>query len=466
MSGNIQVCGKNVCEKYCLSRFNMIAAVEQKFGIGNRNGIPWKNKEDMKFFKNKTLGSTVIMGRKTYESIGKPLPGRHNVVLSSVNIDNVTSVKSLKDALKMVSREENVYIIGGEQVYREALDKYGYLCDKILLSRIEQSYDCDKYFPFDLLKRKSELISASRYQTFTLEEYSYKSKHQEAVYLDLLKKICDEGEIRMDRTGTGTKSIFGVHMEFDLREGFPLITTKRTWFDGIKKELLFFLSGKTDTKILEDQGVKIWTGNTTKDFLSKRNLSWREGDMGPGYSHQWRHAGAKYTGCDSDYKNTGVDQIKLVIDGIKNDPFGRRHIVNSWNVEQLNEMALPPCHCLFQFNVGSENGKQKYLDCSMYQRSADMFLGVPFNIASYALLMVIIGNITGLVPRKFIHNIGDAHIYLNHTEQVQEQISRTPLPFCNVILKRDINDVDDIKLDDIELQDYVSWPTIKAPMSI
>lgn len=289
----------------------------------------------------------------------------------------------------------------------------------------------------------------------------------EVKYLDLLLSILIEGETRPDRTGVGTKSVFGPRLEFDLREGFPLLTTKRMWFEGIKKELLFFISGKTDTKILEAQGVNIWKENTTVEFLAKNKLPWKEGDMGPGYSFQWRHAGAEYKGCDIDYTGQGVDQLANLIDGIKKDPFGRRHIISAWDVANIDNMALPPCHCFVQFYVGQNHeGIPKFLDCSLYQRSGDMFLGVPFNIASYALLMEIIGHITGLIPRKFIHNLGDAHIYLNHLDQVNEQIHRTPYDFSRVTFTRKITNIDDLTANDIVLKDYQSHPKLTAPMAV
>lgn len=292
-------------------------------------------------------------------------------------------------------------------------------------------------------------------------------KHPEQQYLDLLQAILLEGNRRIDRTQVGTLSVFGKRMEFDLREGFPLLTTKRTWFKGILEELLFFISGQTDTKLLEAKGVSIWQGNTSAEYLAKYGLPWRPGDMGPGYSFQWRHAGAEYTGCDADYTDQGIDQLQQVIDGIKNDPFGRRHIISSWNVKELKRMALPPCHCFIQFYVHCDaDGKPHYLDCLMYQRSADMFLGVPFNIASYALLLSMVAHVTKLTPRKFIHDLGDTHIYLNHVDQVKEQCMRTPYPFPQLSFKRTIDNINDFTIDDVVLSNYKCHPPIKAEMAI
>lgn len=282
---------------------------------------------------------------------------------------------------------------------------------------------------------------------------------QESQYLDLMRKILTEGEERDDRTGTGTISIFGERMVFDISESFPLLTTKKVFFDKIISELLFFISGKTDTKILESQNNNIWKGNTRKEFLEKKGLTWEEGDMGPGYSFQWRHYGDEYKGCNFEYK--GIDQLNNLIEGIKNDPFGRRHILCSWNVKDLDSMALPPCHCLVQFYV-SKDGK---LDCQMYQRSADFFLGVPFNIASYSLLTYMIAHVCNLKPRKFIHIFGDTHIYKNHIEQVEKQLERQPYNFPTLSLNDKIDNIFNFKSDDFTVNNYQCHPYIKAEMS-
>jgi dihydrofolate reductase/thymidylate synthase len=456
-----------------LSRFNIIVAVDDKNGIGKNGTIPWRNQEDFIHFKTTTIGNgknAVIMGRKTYESLPpkfKPLSNRKNIVITTQSISGVDTYKSLFNALEACSSlYEQVFIIGGQQLYKEAIKRYLYLCDKILVSHIEGNYDCDVFFPYADLNycHIREIISK---EMFSLETITVKYIHPEQQYLDLLNKILNEGDQRLDRTKVGTKSIFAPRMEFDLRDGFPLLTTKQTWFDGIKKELLFFISGKTDTKILESQGVKIWKANTTAEYLIKYNLPWREGDMGPGYPHQWRHAGAEYTGCDIDYTGQGVDQLQEVINSIKKDPFGRRHIISSWDVANIKLMALPPCHCLCQFYVGCNGiGIPTYLDCCLYQRSSDMFLGVPFNIASYALLMSIIGHLTGLIPRKFIHDLGDAHIYLNHIEQVKTQVGRVPYPFPKLKFNRQLTNIDDIQPNDIILENYKSYPKLVGEMAV
>lgn len=277
----------------------------------------------------------------------------------------------------------------------------------------------------------------------------------EIPYLDLLKRVLKNGLSRDDRTGTGTISIFGEMMKFDLRDGFPLLTTKKINFDTIKKELLWFISGSTNSKLLEEQGVNIWKGNSSKEFLTSKGLDYEEGQIGPGYGHQWRHCGK------SGSSNNGVDQLKNVIKSINEDPFSRRHIVSSWDVVNIDKMALPPCHCFFQFYVDSG-----YLDCIMYQRSGDMFLGIPFNIASYSLLTMIIAKITGLIARNFTHMIGDVHIYKNHITQSNLQLTRDPHPSPSIILSDRLTDIDDITLGDIILENYVYHPYIKGNMAV
>ncbi len=440
-----------------LRKFNVIVVADQNLGnVWIKDKFPFQfnviidhnlDREDV-FDFDAPKSIVVIMDKKSEYS------------------GDVTICHTLLDTIKLSS--DIKYVSSDNDIYNEILDKYAYLCNKTIIARLDEDHKCDKFIPIDRIdisnKEVTEHInSTGKYQLWKIP-MNY--VHPEQQYLDHLIKIMTEGESRPDRTGTGTKSLFGLQMSFDLRKGFPLLTTKRTWFEGIKKELLFFLSGKTDTKLLEAQGVNIWKGNTSTEFLQKKNLSWREGDMGPGYSYQWRHAGANYTGCDSDYTGMGIDQIKNLIEGIKTDPFSRRHIISSWDVVNIHLMALPPCHCLAQFYVGCEESLPTYLDCCLYQRSADMFLGVPFNIASYALLMEIIAHITGLIPRNFIHILGDAHIYTNHMDQVTEQIKRISYPFPSIKFTRTITEIDDLQSTDIVLNDYYCHQKLKGDMAI
>lgn len=448
------------------SRFDIVSAVDINNGIGKDGDIPWTEPEDMKFFHDITVGqgnNAVIMGRKTYQSLPtqvRPLPERHNIVISSTmkSVPNITVVRSFEEALLKAVGFTRVFVIGGQGVYEEAINKYLYLCDQIHLTRFYQDYNCDVFFPF---KSISHLPASCQ----TIHDYDRfifaPEKHQEYQYLDLCQKILVEGEEKRDRTGTGTLSLFGTSLEFDISEELPLLTTKKLVYDKVIKELLFFISGQTDTKILEEQGVGIWKWNTTSKFLQDRGLDYVEGDMGPAYGFQWRHWGAKYNGCHEDYTGQGIDQLADLIDNLKNNPFSRRHILTAWNVSQLEEMALPPCHFTVQFNVSADG---TFIDCQLYQRSADMFLGVPWNIASYAILTYLLGSITGLKPRKLRLVFGDTHIYQNHVEQVKKQLSRTPKPWPT--LKLTPKDIDSFTPEDIQVVGYTSWPFISGKMAI
>ena len=261
-------------------------------------------------------------------------------------------------------------------------------------------------------------------------------------YLDLLREIRDNGVTKTDRTGVGTKSIFGHQMRFNLQDGFPLLTTKKVFLKGIIYELLWFLKGDTNIKFLTDHNVHIW------DEWADEN-----GDLGYVYGKQWR----SWEATDGRV----IDQISQAVDLIKNHPDSRRILVTAWNPAEIDKMALPPCHCLFQFYVA--DGK---LSCQLYQRSADTFLGVPFNIASYALLTMMLAQVCGLEPGEFIHTTGDTHIYLNHLEQVNEQLSREPRPLPKMIINPDVKSIFDFKYEDFKLEGYDPYPAIKAPVAV
>lgn len=289
-------------------------------------------------------------------------------------------------------------------------------------------------------------------------------------YLDFLKHIKNNGTIKDDRTGTGTISTFGYQMRFDLNEGFPLLTTKKVYLRAIIHELLWFISGNTNIKYLVDNDVKIWNewpyekfkksddykGETLDEFVLKikNNNEFAKiyGELGPVYGHEWRHF---------DGQDTYIDQLAWVIKEIKTNPNSRRLIVNSWQAAYVDKMALPPCHLLFQFYV--QNNK---LSCMLYQRSADAFLGVPFNIASYALLTMMIAKICHLELGEFVHTIGDAHIYLNHLDQVNLQLSRTPRKLPQMLIKNDAKNIEDFKFEDFELINYNPYPRIKGEVSV
>lgn len=286
----------------------------------------------------------------------------------------------------------------------------------------------------------------------------------------MCRYILEHGEDRPDRTGTGTRSVFGYQTRYDLREGFPLLTTKKMYLRPIAEELLWFIKGDTNIKYLVDRNVKIWNewpyedfkksedfnGETLEEFVEKikndDDFAKKHGNLGPVYGAQWRN-----------FNNEGTDQLMKLIDSLKNNPFSRRHIISAWNPSQVDEMALPPCHTLMQFYVSSD---KKCLSCQLYQRSADTFLGVPFNIASYALLTCMLAQVCGYEPKEFIHTIGDAHIYKNHFDVVKTQIEREPLPLPRLVLNKDIDNLFDFKIEDIKLEGYQSHGPLKGKVSV
>lgn len=261
-------------------------------------------------------------------------------------------------------------------------------------------------------------------------------------YLDLMRRVRNEGAEKGDRTGTGTLSVFGHQMRFDLRQGFPMVTTKRLHLKSIIYELLWFLRGDTNIAYLKQNGVSIW------DEWADEN-----GDLGPVYGHQWRSWPAP--------DGRTIDQIAQVVGSLRNNPDSRRHIVSAWNPVDVDDMALPPCHCLFQFHVA--DGR---LSCQLYQRSADIFLGVPFNIASYALLTHMVAHVTGLRVGDFVHTFGDAHLYLNHLDQADAQLAREPLPLPKLVIKSDRTELDAFEFEDFELVGYEAHPHISAPVAV
>ncbi len=261
-------------------------------------------------------------------------------------------------------------------------------------------------------------------------------------YLELVKHVLDNGVFKGDRTGTGTKSVFGYQMRFNMADGFPLLTTKKVHLKSIIHELLWFLQGSTNVHYLQENGVRIWNEWAADD-----------GELGPIYGYQWRSW--------PDYDGGHIDQISDVVEQIKHNPDSRRLIVSAWNVAQVPQMALPPCHTLFQFYVA--DGK---LSLQLYQRSGDIFLGVPFNIASYALLLLMVAQVTGLEPGEYIHTLGDAHIYSNHFDQVNEQLQRTPRRLPHMVLNPDVKSIFDFRYDDFKLEDYDPYPPIKGVVAV
>ncbi|CAI5756662.1 unnamed protein product [Candida verbasci] len=297
---------------------------------------------------------------------------------------------------------------------------------------------------------------------------SFVQQASDAIF-DLCQRIIEEGEHRPDRTGTGTKSLFAPpQLRFDLsNDTFPLLTTKKVFIKGIIHELLWFIAGSTDANILSEKGVKIWEGNGSREFLDSLGLNHRKvGDLGPVYGFQWRHFGAEYIDCDTDYSNQGFDQLSDIIKKLKTNPYDRRIIMSAWNPPDFKKMALPPCHVFCQFYVNFPQGKKPKLSCLLYQRSCDMGLGVPFNIASYALLTKMIAHIVDMDCGEFIHTMGDAHVYLDHIDALKEQFTRIPKQFPKLKIKRDVESINDFKFEDFEISEYDPYPTIKMKMSV
>lgn len=504
--------------------YQVVVAATREMGIGKDGKLPWRLPSDLKFFKEITMATTdpgkknaVLMGRKTWESIPlehRPLPGRLNVVLTRsgsfdiATAENVVICGSMASALELLAASpyclsiERVFVIGGGQILREALNAAS--CDAIHITEIETSIECDTFIPaidtsafqpwyssFPMVENKirfsfttyvrvrdpavespnenSDLAVDNKldFTKFEVKKFSFLpkmifDKHEEYLYLRLVQDIISDGNSKDDRTGTGTLSKFGCQMRFNLRKTFPLLTTKKVFWRGVVEELLWFISGSTSAKVLQEKGIHIWDGNASREYLDGIGLTDREdGDLGPVYGFQWRHFGARYTDMHADYTGQGFDQLLDVIEKIKNYPDDRRIILSAWNPADLKLMALPPCHMFAQFYVA--NGE---LSCQMYQRSADMGLGVPFNIASYSLLTCMIAHVCGLAPGDFIHVIGDTHVYRNHVRPLQEQLQKLPKPFPILKINPEKKDIDSFVADDFTLIGYDPHQKIEMKMAV
>lgn len=390
-------------------------------------------------------------------------------------------------ALAPTTDIETAFVIGGGQLYSAALASPS--CEAVHLTQVElaQAPQCDTHMPA-LDASSWALYCASSPQRvddsqqhpgggrFTFLHYlragakhmpaswppGVEARHEEWQYLDLIRHIITSGAARGDRTGTGTLSVFGRQMRFDLRRSFPLLTTKRVFWRGVAEELLWFVSGCTDARVLRDKDIHIWDGNGSREFLDANGLGHREEwDLGPVYGFQWRHFGAEYTDMHADYAGKGVDQLAQVVHLLRTRPHDRRIILSAWNPAALSEMALPPCHMMAQFYVADGE-----LSCQMYQRSCDMGLGVPFNIASYALLTRMLAHVTGLAPGELVHTLGDAHVYMNHVEALNEQLERTPRAFPTMRIARPVADIDGFKFEDFVIDGYNPHPKIDMVMAV
>lgn len=467
-----------------LPLFQLVASVTPSGGIGVGGDLLFHSKPDLKFFRQYTEGAVVIMGRTTWEGLppqNKPLKNRTNVVITShpEELDDYVPVypfRTLEEALIYFQHSgRHLIVIGGEQLYRYAIRLPQ--CAAVILNRWSVDRpDADRFFP--KLDSHGSFIcqTAAAVEDTTLgisftTEYWYKSKElfddteksEEWQYLDLVQKILREGNPKMDRTSTGVWSIFGAQSRYSLRDdAFPLLTTKTTWFKGVWLELLWFIQGCTDAKVLSQQGVHIWDENGSRKTLDALGFQDRkEGDLGPVYGFQWRHFGAEYRGADKSYEGEGVDQLREVIRQIKEEPTSRRIVMSAWNPKSIPDMALPPCHIMCQFYVA--NGE---LSCQLYQRSCDIGLGVPFNIASYSLLTILLAKTCGLKPGEFIHSMGDVHVYRNHAEPLHLQLQRLPRKFPKLWINPDVTELFDYTKDDVRLIDYHPHKKIHMPLAV
>lgn len=533
--------------------FNVIVAVDEKWGIGLNGTIPWRKTPmgelDMKFFRNKTQHHIVIMGARTYAEIGQPLKDRINIVVTcnavyyeSTNPDisadpqigKYSPVKDFASALALASiatrqstglnNYPDVWVIGGASIYSQAIVHPS--CGNVYISMIPGDFNCDVFFPHNLLPKlhmnrkiypKNSIISKVHLSHLIVRKYFRGANDAELKYLGLIGRIVKEPS-RPNRTGIPTRSLFAQSLRFPLTRDneliMPLITTKKVPFKLVATELQWFLGGNcTHTKQLVDANNHIWDDNTTPEFHAKRGLTkYIPGECGPIYGYQWRHWNREYipgipdgsmaelymtNSADNPY---GIDQLARVIETLKTDPYDRRMIVSAWNPEQLSKMVLPPCHWSFQFHcdpisdnfgtvypdlcgwgeeseeseksVSSLTPKKYFLNCVVNMRSADMCLGVPFNIASYALLTHMIARIVNMVPGELVIHMTDCHVYENHLEGAREQIQRTPYDFPAFEFGPEIPAEPTLELfatvnhNQFVVKEYISHPTIKYPMAI
>jgi dihydrofolate reductase/thymidylate synthase len=479
--------------------FSTVVAIDINKGIAKDGKIPWHYPEDLKFFKELTTGHVVIMGRKTYESIGHPLPNRINIVISSelkqndgqthselkqTNTDQTSSSdittadqqtntdKSnqsddtelilFNDLWKCVEfcmstyKNKKLFVIGGGTIYK------WFITNRLITSEyVTQSctnYDCDTFYHSKLKGPKRILGTYEHYYRFVIEKFN----KEEYKFLTLGKRILSHGNIKSDRTGVGTMSLFGRQMRFNLKNhSFPLLTTRKMFLRGIFEELMLYIRGQTDSAILEAKGIYVWKGNTSRAFLDSKGLHQLPvGDMGASYGFLFRHFGGEYVNCKADHTGIGVDQLKYVIDKLKNHPTDRRIIISLWDPTNLNKCPLPPCLYNYQFIV--VDGK---LSCMMTQRSSDFVVAGGWNIATGALLTYLLASVTNLEPAELIWNIGDVHVYKNLVDSINEQCQRRPYAFPKLFINKKEN-IEDYQFSDIKLLGYKFHPSIGMIMNV
>jgi dihydrofolate reductase/thymidylate synthase len=493
---------------YLKMEFNLVVCVDNQFGIAKNGEIPWKIKEDSDYFRDlirtKYNGkpNVIVTGRKTFEKMG--LIKEHFNIVFTKNIiekDSIIQVHSEEEFFKEISSLDygKIFICGGSEIYKIfmnyiCLNKYPYKVN-LYFNMIDGNFECDTFIPVELQQHIPQLhagiqpnslimnvenIKESKFYKLSIfgpvniglfNLFEIKSNNaEEQKYLDVMKDLLLNGTKTKTRNGY-TYAKFGTTLEFDLRNGFPLLTTKKMFFKGLCEELLFFLRGDCNSKILTDKGIKIWEKNTDRTFLDTNGFFTRkEGDMGPMYGFQWRHFNADYDNCDSDYTNKGLDQLAYVLNELKFNPHSRRIIMTTYNPLQAKSGVLFPCHGIsIQFNVEESNGDY-IVNLSQNQRSADYFLGLPFNIASYALLLEMVCHHLNketnkkYIPGRVILFLGDYHIYDTHRNQCAKQIMRYPMTFPQIKLNQNKTKLEDFTLEDFEIIGYNSYSGIIADM--
>lgn len=474
---------------YIIMNFDLIVASDENNGIGlfknDEFKLPWHNKDDMLFFKNITSNDhilkAIIMGKNTFSSLNyKPLANRFNIIISSTLScpeSNFLKIFTKIDDALLFCKKLNLktFVIGGSQLYAEALTS-PYL-NKIYWNIIHQtSNDSNIYFPLNInnLNNKFYIKESKKINDVTYNILLNKYKNDnENNYLELLEKIYFFGDERITRNSI-TKSLFAESLQFDLSDSFPLITSKKMFLRGIFEELIWFLKGQTNSKILEDKNVNIWKGNSSKEFLQNNNLPYQEGDIGNMYGFQLNHAGANYIDCNTDYSNKGFNQIEYCLNLLKNDKFSRRIIMSTFIPHEAQKGVLYPCHgIVIQFYV-TEVNNTNLLSCHMYQRSADMFLGVPFNITSYSLLVYMICEVLNNDPKnsmkfkpdKLKISFGDLHIYQQHYDSVKLQLNNVPYHFPQIKFINNKTKLQDFVYEDIILENYFHHDKIKSEMIV
>ena len=484
-----------------------IACVDAAGGLSKQGELPWmgtpEGRADLQYMRQQTLlaapgkKNIIIVGHTTFKTLPPNFYGgetRQLYILSKKQKDqqqqDQLTYYSCPEALYLDLMDryykkadiDRIFVFGGGEIYKIFLEKRW--IHTFHMTTLNTNYTCDTFFPLALLDggayKVARTCALTLHSTLTIWA---RQPHPEYAYLELLQKVYYTGQPRETRNGGGgsgggggaaaadTQSIFGAAVEFDVAQfGFPLLTTKKMFFKGIAEELCWFLKADTDARHLQEKGVHIWDGNTSRTFLDQLGLTdYAEGQAGPIYGYQWRNFNGPYNkeqegGGPVKLEVDGRDQLYACLQLLQKDPFSRRILFSGWNPQQLSEMCLPPCHVLYQFYVSAD---KQTLSCQMYQRSADLFLGLPFNIASTALLTGIFARLTNLSVGTIRINIGDAHIYGQHHECVRQQLTRTPLPFCQLGFQekgKSQKKLEDFTLQDFVIHNYVSHGALKAPM--